>query len=142
MDKQRSFFMKKINSSMDKKLVLGFFVKSIILSVILTVVFSALISLIIYKLDLDTAYLSYLSIAVVLFSAAAVSYICSKPFKNNGFMVGVISVMPLIIYSCVNIAVNKTSIIVFAIKIVLTIIISGVFGAISVKNNKRIRIKK
>lgn len=134
--------MKKINSSMDKKLVIGFFIKSVLLSAALTILFSALISLIIYKLDLDTAYLNYLSIAVVMLTTAGVSYICAKPFKNNGFMVGVISVLPLIIFSGVNIAVNKTNIIVFIIKIVLMIIISGLFGFISVKNSKRIRIKK
>lgn len=134
--------MKKINSSMDKKIMIGFFIKSVLLCVVLTAALSAIISLIVYKLDLDTAYLNYFSIAVVILSAAGVSYISTHSFKNNGFLVGAISVLPLIIFSVVNIAVNKTNIIIFAIKIVLTIIVAGIFGVLSVKNNKKIRIKK
>lgn len=132
--------MKKIKTSFDKNLFISYFIRIIITSVFSIILLSLLSSLIIYKLDADVSYTAYISIAIVLISSALTAYISVKPFKNNGFVLGALSVLPIIIFSLINM-ICGASVPLFFIKLVLSLLIGGLSGFLSIKNNKKIRIK-
>lgn len=134
--------MKKIKSSIDRKLLVGFLAKVLLLGTGLLVILSALVSFAVYKLDIDSSLLGYFSIAVVALSAFGVAFFCAKPFKNNGFLIGVVSAFPIMIFSTVNLIVNSNNVGVFFIKLIVCILVSGLSGAYSVKKSKKIRVKK
>ena len=133
--------MKKIKTSFDRNLFINYFLRIIIVSGICVILLSLISSFAVYKLDADIVYLQYISIIEALITASLTSYFSVKPFKNNGFVLGAISSLPLIIYSLVNLLVNHSNAVIFIVKIALAIIAGGFFGMYSVKNNKKIRIK-
>lgn len=134
--------MKKIKSSIDRKLLTAFIAKMLLLGAGFTVILSAVISFAVYKLDLDSSMLNYFSIAVNVLSAFGVAFFCAKPFKNNGFLIGVVSCFPIIIFSTVNLIVNGSNIGVFFIKLIACVAAAGLSGVYSVKKSKKIRVKK
>ena len=133
--------MKKIKTSFDRNLFINYFLRIIIVSGICVILLSLISSFAVYKLDADIVYLQYISIIEALITASLTSYFSVKPFKNNGFVLGAISSLPLIIYSLVNLLVNHSNAVIFIVKLSLAIIAGGFFGMYSVKNNKKIRIK-
>ena len=133
--------MKKIKTSFDRNLFINYFLRIILSSAICIILLSLISSFAIYKLDADIMFLQYISIVEVLITSSLTGYISVKPFKNNGFVLGVISSLPLIIYSLVNLLVNHSNAVIFIVKVALAIIAGGFFGMYSVKNNKKIRIK-
>lgn len=133
--------MHKITFSSSKGLLLNYFVRIILFSVISVGVFSAVFSYISLKIDLDEQYFQYISVFIVSLSSIIISYFSVKPFKNNGLAVGIISVIPLIIYSLVNLICCNNSIAFFAVKLLLMLILGAVFGSYSTKKRKKIRVK-
>lgn len=134
--------MKKIKSSLDNKLLISFIFKALLLSAVFCSALSALISFVIYKLDISFESAEYISIGIIVISAALTAYFCSASFKNSGFLVGVISSLPLIIFSLINLIFNHNTLWLFFVKVALVIIISGLSGMYSVKKSKKIRVKK
>ncbi len=133
--------MKKISSSSANGLLIKFILKSVFLTLISVLLFSLLFSFAVSKLDLDLKYLIYFSYAVNAFSAVIISYLSVKSFKNNGFVMGLLSAVPLIIYSLVNLIVNGNNIVHFLIKIGVVLLISGIFGLLSTKKTKKYKVK-
>ena len=133
--------MKKISSSGANGLLIKFIVKSVLLTFIALFLLSLLISFAFNKLDLDLKYLEYASYAVNILTAIPVSYLCTKSFKNNGFLMGMLSSIPLIIYSFINLIVNGNNIIHFLIKLAVVLIVSGIFGYLSTKKQKKYKVK-
>lgn len=133
--------MKKISSSSANGLLIKFVLKSVLLTVISVLFFSLIFAFAVNKLDLDLKYLEYFSYAVNSFSAIIVSYISVKSFKNNGFVMGMLSALPLIIYSLINLLVNGNNVIHFLIKIAVVLLISGIFGFLSTKKTKKYKVK-
>lgn len=133
--------MKKISSSSANGLLIKFILKSVFLTLISVLLFSLLFSFAVSKLDLDLKYLIYFSYAVNAFSAVIISYLSVKSFKNNGFVMGLLSAVPLIIYSLVNLIVNGNNIVHFFIKIGVVLLISGIFGLLSTKKTKKYKVK-
>ena len=86
-------------------------------------------------------YLEYASYAVNILSAAIVSYLCTKSFKNNGFVMGMLSSVPLIVYSFINLIVNGNNIIHFFVKLAAVLVFSGIFGYLSTKKQKKYKVK-
>lgn len=133
--------MKKISSSGATGLLIKFIIKAVILTAISVMFFSWLFSFIIFKLDLDIKYLEYASYAVNILSSVIISYISVKSFKNNGFVMGMLSAVPLIIFSFINLIVNGNNIVNFLVKLLAVLLISGVFGYLSAKKSKKIKVK-
>ncbi|MCI9111524.1 MAG: TIGR04086 family membrane protein [Eubacterium sp.] len=133
--------MKKISSSGATGLLIKFIIKAVILTAISVMFFSWLFSFIIFKLDLDIKYLEYASYAVNILSSVIISYISVKSFKNNGFVMGMLSAVPLIIFSFINLIVNGNNIVHFLVKLLAVLLISGVFGYLSAKKSKKIKVK-
>ena len=133
--------MKKISSSGATGLLIKFIIKAVILTAISVMFFSWLFSFIIFKLDLDIKYLEYASYAVNILSSVIISYISVKSFKNNGFVMGMLSAVPLIIFSFINLIVNGNNIVHFLVKLLAVLLISGVLGYLSAKKSKKIKVK-
>lgn len=133
--------MKKIKSSLDKGLFINYFIRIAVFSAVSVFSLSAVFSFILYKLDLDISLTKYLSIGIVVISSFIIAYFSVKPFKNNGLLLGIISVVPLIIFSLINLIINSESIWIFLIKFVLCILIGGLSGIYSIKKRKKIRVK-
>ena len=133
--------MPKVSSISAKGLLVKFIIKSVLFTVISVLLFSLLFSLAVYKADLDLKYLEYLSISVCAFSAVIISYLSVKSFKNNGFVMGILSCLPLIVYSFVNLLVNGNNIIYFLIKLIIILLLSGIFGFLSTKKSKKFKVK-
>lgn len=133
--------MKKISSSSANGLLIKFVLKSVLLTIISVLFFSLIFAFAVNKLDLDLKYLEYFSYAIHAFTAVIVSYISVKSFKNNGFVMGMLSAVPLIIYSLINLLVNGNNIIHFLIKIAIVLLISGIFGFLSTKKAKKYKVK-
>lgn len=132
--------MKKISSSANG-LLIKFVLKSVLLTAISVLLFSSIFSFAINQFDLDLKYLEYCSYAVNSFSAILVSFISVRAFKNNGFVMGMLSAVPLIVYSLINLLVNGNNIIHFLIKIAAVLLISGIFGLLSTKKSKKYKVK-
>ena len=133
--------MKKISSTNAKGLLIKFIIKSVIFTVISVFLFSVIFSFIVYKADLDLKYLEYLSFGVCAFSAIITSYFSVKSFKNNGFVMGLLSCLPLILYAFINLFVNGNNIIYFLIKLLIILLLGGVFGLLSTKKSKKFKVK-
>lgn len=133
--------MKKISSSGANGLLIKFIIKTVLITIISVSIFSLLISFAFSKLDLDLKYLEYASYAANILSAIIVSYLCTKSFKNNGFIMGMLSSVPLIIYSFINLIMNGNNIIHFLIKLALVLLLSGISGYISTKKQKKYKVK-
>lgn len=134
--------MKKIKSALDKKLLISFFIKSIFFSAVFCALISAIIAFIILQLDVSHDSAVYFSVAIAAISAGATAYICASSFKNSGYLIGVISALPLILFSFINMLVNHNIVWIFLLKTALVIISAGIMGALTVKNSKKIRVKK
>lgn len=133
--------MKKISSSGANGLLIKFIIKIVFITIIAVSLLSLLISFVFTKLDLDLKYLEYASYAVNILSAAIVSYLCTKSFKNNGFVMGMLSSVPLIVYSFINLIVNGNNIIHFFAKLAAVLVFSGIFGYLSTKKQKKYKVK-
>ena len=133
--------MKKISSSGANGLLIKFALKSVVLTLITVSLFSLFISFAFNKLDLDLKYLEYASYVVNILSAIVISFLCAKSFKNNGFVMGMLSAVPLIIFSFVNLIMYGNNIIHFVIKLVVVLIVSGIFGFLSAKKQKKYKVK-
>ena len=131
--------MKKIDKS-DKLIIL------IILRVLLSTVFSVLIfsiilSLIVSKFDLPLELTDYLTVIITSLSAVTISFISTIGIKNNGLMIGVISQIPLIIYSFANTIIFDNAVYLFLIKLIIVLIIGAVTGYLRVNKNRRFKVK-
>lgn len=135
------FFMKKISFSGSKGLLFNYIFKAIILSFTSLFTLTAAFSFLSLKLDIDEKYFQYISIAILSISSIIVSYFSVSSFKNNGFVVGIISVLPLVIYSLINMIICENNIVVFLIKLALVLILAAVCANFSIKRRKKIRVK-
>lgn len=133
--------MKKISSKGSGGIIVKFFIKAVLLTAVSAVLISLIISALVYKADIDLKYLEYFSIGAAALCSAAISYFSVKSFKNSGFLMGDLSCVPLMIYSFVNLLINGGNIVFFLIKLAVIIILSGVFGYISIKKSKKIKVK-
>lgn len=133
--------MKKISSSGANGLLIKFIIKAIIFSAIFVTLLSLLITFIFEKLDFDLKYLEYASYAVNIISAVFVSFLCARTFKNNGFVMGMFSSFPIIIFSFINLIVNGNNVIHFLAKLAAVLLLSGIFGYLSTKKQKKYKVK-
>ncbi len=133
--------MRKISVSSSKGLLLNYSIRIIILSLVSILATTAIFSFISLKLDLNESYFKYISIICVSLSSIIVSYFSVKPFKNNGFVLGLISTIPMIVYSLINLLVFKGNIVFFLIKLFITFLLGGLIGYYSIKKSKKIRVK-
>ncbi len=133
--------MSKVNLIGSKTLFIKFVIKVIILSIADILLFSSIFSFILLKLDLNIELSKYLSIFIIALSSIIVSYFSVYSFSNNGAVLGIISVLPLIIYSLINCLVFNNDWLIFAVKLAAAVILGAFFGNYSIKKRKKFRVK-
>lgn len=132
--------MKKTNTKTNK-LLLTYVIKAVLLSIISILIFSFISSEILYKLDLSLDNINVITIIICAFSSLIVSYFSLSGIKNNGILMGVISEIPLIFYSLINMIFCENSFAYFLIKTVIMLLIGAFIGVIRTKKNSKIKVK-
>ncbi len=134
--------MGKIKSSLGKKEIFLFSIKCIVFHALLIFAFSATVTLAIYKLDIDLSLQKWLSIPACTACAFLTAFLCTFKFKNNGFAVGIITYIPLFVFSLINMILGKSTPTVFLVKLGLCVLLSGVGGLYAVNRAKKVRLRK
>lgn len=132
---------KKVNMIGSKSVFVKYIFKILLLSFLSVGVLSALLSAIILKLDLRLDFAAYISILIIAVSSVFVSYYSVSSFSNNGAVLGIISILPLFVYSLINTIIYTNNWLVFSVKFSFMIILSAFFGNLSIKKRKKIRVK-
>lgn len=134
--------MGKIKSSVGKKEILLFAIKCVALNAVFICAFSAFVSFLIYKFDIDLSLQKWASVPACVVCAFLTAFLCTLKFKNNGFAVGVITYIPLFLFSLVNLILDEASPTVFLVKLALCVLLSGIGGLYAVKRAKKVRLRK
>lgn len=129
--------MPKINAGDTKKLLIKYLLKVIITSTVTITGLTAVFSLIIFKADIDLSAAEYFSVVAIVIASFIVSYFCISDFKNNLLIMSLISVMPLCIYSIINMCVFSNNSVITLIKIVLILVIALISSLIKSKRTMR-----
>ncbi len=129
--------MKKNSSN---SVLIKFVIKAVITTVISLMLFSYISSLIIYKLDLSLDLAKIISVIIVAFTSAVIAFVSVYGLKNNGVLMGIISQLPLILYSLFNVLFNGTGWLLFTLKLIIILLVSSLLGYIVARKGKRYKI--
>ncbi len=129
--------MKKNSSN---SVLIKFVIKAVISTVISLMLFSYISSLIIYKLDLSLDLAKIISVIIVAFTSAVIAFVSVYGLKNNGVLMGIISQLPLILYSLFNVLFNGTGWLLFTLKLIIILLVSSLLGYIVARKGKRYKI--
>lgn len=133
--------MKKIKTIKGSSLIIKYTVISISLTAISVLLCCTAASYLCLKFDIDISILKYASVLICAVTSAVTGCTCVRGFKNNGFALGSISTIPLIIYCFINLIFHSSGGVLFLIKITICIVIGGLCGAYSLRKTKRIKVK-
>lgn len=129
--------MRKIIKS--NGVLMPFVIKSTILNVICTVLLLLIFSAVIYKLDLGDEYyniFAYISVGVTSFLT---SLLAVKGYKNNIFVLSLLSNIILIVLSAVNAIINSDGISLL-INIAVIAVFSFLSSLINSKNTSKFKV--
>ncbi len=129
--------MKKSNTN---SLITSYIIKILISTLSSLFATVSISSYVVLKLDLDLKYCNTISIICACICSFVISFVSTFSFKNNGLLMGLMSICPLILYSFFTFLFGNNTIVLFLIKLVLCIIISAITGYISTNKNKRIKV--
>ena len=73
-------------------------------------------------------------------SALTISFFSCYKLKNNGLLLGLLSEIPLLFYSLINVIFNGCDIIYFLIKLAIMLFAGGLGGLLAVKRGKRFKL--
>lgn len=134
--------MQKISTTSTNKLLISFIIKSVITTALSIVLLSLISGKIVHILDLNTSIIKYISIGICAITSAIISYISVSGIKNNVEIMGIISEIPLIVFSFINLLFHNHNFLFFFIKIVLIVLIGAIFGALSKGKHSKTKVKK
>ena len=132
--------MKNISSSNTNKLLIKYVIKVIASTLISVLCVSFLFSEALFRLDLNLETGNVFSIFTVLICSAIISYISVLSLKNNGAVMGIISVLPLMFYCLINMIIYDNSFILFLIKLVVALLTGALFGILATKKSAKFRV--
>ena len=131
--------MKRV-TSFSNKLLLKFAVKSVLSSAILITALSFAVSEVLYKFDLNIERINIFALIIYVITAFLVSFISVSDFKNNGAILGIISQLPLIIFSLFNFFFGENSVLYFIIKLAVSLAFGALIGAVKTKKNSTYKV--
>ena len=115
------------------KLIISIILRVLLSTVFSVLIFSIILSLIVSKFDLPLELTDYLTVIITSLSAVTISFISTIGIKNNGLMIGLISQIPLIIYSLANAIIFDNPVLIFIVKLFIsTIYYASFIGIIKV----------
>lgn len=129
--------MPKISASNIKGLLINYAVRTVLTTVLSVFVQSLLFSFIVLQFDIDLELLKYFGVIITILSSIIISYVSTIGFKNNVMLLSVISVIPLLLLSIINFAVNNGSTTAILIKILGIILCSILVSVIKVSKKLR-----
>ena len=129
--------MPKISASNIKGLLINYAIRIVLTTVLSIFVQSLLFSFIVLQFDIDLELLKYFGVIITILSSIIISYVSTIGFKNNVMLLSVISVIPLLILSIINFAVNNGSTTAILIKILGIILCSILVSVIKVSKKLR-----
>lgn len=131
--------MPKISASNIKGLLINYTIRIVLTTVLSILLQSLLFSFVALQFDIDLSLLKYFGVVITIISSIIISYVSTIGFKNNVLLLSIISVMPLLLISIINFAVNKGSAPVILIKIFGIILCSILVSIIKVSKKLRWR---
>lgn len=131
--------MPKISASNIKGLLINYAVRIVLTTVLSVLVQSLLFSFIVLQFDIDLELLKYFGVIITILSSIIISYVSTIGFKNNVLLLSIISVIPLLLISIINFAVNNGSTTAILIKILGIILCSILVSVIKVSKKLRWR---
>lgn len=129
--------MPKISASNIKGLLINYAVRIVLTTVLSIFVQSLLFSFIVLQFDIDLELLKYFGVIITILSSIIISFVSTIGFKNNVMLLSVISVIPLLLLSIINFAVNNGSTTAILIKILGIILCSILVSVIKVSKKLR-----
>ena len=131
--------MKKQSST--NRLLIKFVIKSVISTIFSIAFFSFVFSEIVYKLDLSTDNNRVFSIIIVFLCSACIAFISVLSIKNNGALMGIVSTLALLFYETFNMIFNDSGLVLFLIKLVLTLLTGALFGILATRKSNKFKVK-
>lgn len=131
----------KVNMIGSKSVFIKYLIKILLFSTASVLIFSSLLAFLLLKLDLSLDFIKYISVIIIAAAAFITSYFSVSSFSNNGAVLGIISSIPMIIYSLINTIIYSNDWVILIIKIALIILLSALSGNYSIKKRKKIRVK-
>ena len=132
--------MKKIASDKANKLLIILLVKTVFISVAAVLFYSFIFSEIIYRLDLSLENAGVFSLFIAALSSATIAFLSCYKMKNNGLLFGVISEVPLIFYTLINVIFNEANVLYFFIKLVIILLTGALCGLLAVIRSNRFKV--
>lgn len=133
--------MKKYATKSTNKIIFLFILKSLLCSFISLLLLSLLAAKIMLTLDIDSEYFSAVSVIICVISSVVVSLICNVGEKSRGVLLGIISTIPIIIFSLFNLVFYDNTFVLFLVKFILIILSGGLLGFFRSKSNRKVKIK-
>ena len=129
--------MPKISSTDNKRIILSFIFRVLVLSAASLLLINSLFSFLYLKLDLDLQSAKYLSFATVSLCSVMISFGSLLGYKQNYMLLSLLSIIPLSLFIIINTIVNRESFLYFCIKIILIVIFSVCIAILkSVRKNR------
>lgn len=132
--------MKKIVSDKACKLLLLLIVKVLVISVLAVIFYSFLFSEIIYRLDLSLDNAGIASMMIAALAGITISFLSCFKMKNNGLLMGLLSVVPLLFYTLINVIFHEANVTYFFIKLVIILLTGALGGLLAVKQSNRFKV--
>ena len=129
-----------MSKNQSDKLVIVYILKAVLSTVAALLLFSSFAAYLIYKLDLSVSSAQIFSVFVYLLTAITVCVISVYGLKNSGALMGVLSQLPLILYSVFNLIFNENTLVLFLVKLALSILCGALFGLLMTKRSKRFKV--
>ena len=133
--------MQKYATKSTNKIIFLFILKSLLCSFISLLLLSLLAAKIMLTLDIDSEYFSAVSVIICVISSIVVSLICNIGEKSRGVLLGIISTVPIIIFSLFNLVFYDNTFVLFLVKFILIILSGGLFGFFCSTSNRKVKIK-
>jgi len=133
--------MKKFSSSSANRLLIKFAVKSIVLSIVSIVLFSLLFSEITYKLDLSLEANNLFSVFIVFLCSVCISYFSVLSLKNSGAIMGMLSCLPIVLFTVINMIINQNNPVLFVIKFAIILLTGALFGILATRKSAKFKVK-
>lgn len=137
---------KKKKTSSANKSTKDIIIKLIIASLIGAAIFFILIAFVsyfAYKQDMNPENYSSLAFAACIISAALCSFFAVRPFKRNGLLIGMTSILPMyfVIFAVIS-AVNRSSLSsVGWVSLGIMLLTGGIVGIFTANKKKKTKIK-
>lgn len=133
--------MKKFSTKSTNRVIVLFILKDVIVTISAICLLSFISGEIIYKLDLSLENVKLMSLFICAISAFAVSILSTTGLKNSVLVFGILSEIPLIFYTLINVIFNDSDITYFFIKLPLIILIGAFGGILSSRRSKSFKVK-